>query len=270
MFNLLIVLGIFISGLYPGTAVDYSGVIPVEDRELQKRLTEEKSYFTKPNDNLVKVAYRVYGHRTWWSRLKILNAYLVKYGPYSVLPEKIRIRYMAPLIGAEYVVRANDTLSRIAEWKYGDLDLWKDVYEKNKLAIDDPDIIEPGEVLGFGEDGTIKKIKTGEVLVQGLNIKKEISGDTYKHRISEKIVSARDTWSIYKDKIISNKYYLLTLVIILLMLLVFIYITFPRRIGSDKYLQENMNVRLNFDELNLRPNYFSLLRKWWKKYLKFF
>jgi len=50
----------------------------------------------------------------------------------------LKIRYRAPKIGDSYVVRRNDWLSRIAQWKYGDSTLWKQLYQKNRGRIEDP------------------------------------------------------------------------------------------------------------------------------------
>lgn len=279
MLNLFFIITTLLSPVY-SVSIDYSKVEAVEDEALGKRLTETKIYITKSKDNLVKVAYRVYGHRTWWHKIKKLNPELAKKEPYSNLPEQIKIKYLAPLIGAEYIVQNNDTLSRLSEWKYGDLELWKDIYSKNKAAIENPDIIEPGELLSFGNDGTIKNVKTGEIIVEGLDVKKHIVADVplkivkHKESMEEQFLrngtNAKEIFILYKNKIIGNRYYLATLIIIILMILVFIYITYPRRIDHYTQNESHFNDHTYSDDLNLRPNYFSLLKRWWKKYLVFF
>lgn len=46
-----------------------------------------------------------------------------------------------------YVVKEGDWLSTIALKYYGDIEMWKYIWALNKLTIDDPDIIYPGQVI---------------------------------------------------------------------------------------------------------------------------
>ena len=52
-----------------------------------------------------------------------------------------------PLGGARrtYTVKAGDSLSKIAEREYGDASQWKKIYEANRDAIKNPDLIHPGQ-----------------------------------------------------------------------------------------------------------------------------
>jgi nucleoid-associated protein YgaU len=43
-----------------------------------------------------------------------------------------------------YVVKAGDSLSKIAKEMLGDADRWPEIVAANKDRIDDPDAIEPG------------------------------------------------------------------------------------------------------------------------------
>jgi len=43
-----------------------------------------------------------------------------------------------------YVVKAGDSLSKIAKAEYGNANQWKKIYEANKDVIKDPDLIQPG------------------------------------------------------------------------------------------------------------------------------
>lgn len=46
-----------------------------------------------------------------------------------------------------YTVQAGDSLSRIAQRRYGEAGKWKAIYEANKDQIKNPDLIHPGQVL---------------------------------------------------------------------------------------------------------------------------
>jgi len=53
----------------------------------------------------------------------------------------------APVADRErtYTVVAGDTLSKIAKREYGDASKWHKIYEANKDAIKNPDLIYPGQ-----------------------------------------------------------------------------------------------------------------------------
>lgn len=46
-----------------------------------------------------------------------------------------------------YVVKAGDSLSKIARSEYGDANAWKAIFEANKDQIKDPNLIHPGQKL---------------------------------------------------------------------------------------------------------------------------
>jgi len=46
-----------------------------------------------------------------------------------------------------YTVEKGDTLSRIAKQHLGDANAWKQIFEANRDVLDDPDRIQPGQVL---------------------------------------------------------------------------------------------------------------------------
>jgi len=46
-----------------------------------------------------------------------------------------------------YVVERGDTLSHIAQRFYGKASGWRDIFEANRDQLDDPDRIQPGQVL---------------------------------------------------------------------------------------------------------------------------
>jgi nucleoid-associated protein YgaU len=49
--------------------------------------------------------------------------------------------------GKTYTVVKGDSLSKIAKREYGDMHLWRKIYEANRDVIDNPDLIEPGQNL---------------------------------------------------------------------------------------------------------------------------
>ncbi len=53
----------------------------------------------------------------------------------------------APTSGATYVVVAGDSLSKIAVKLYGSASKWRAIYEANREAIKNPDLIYPGQEL---------------------------------------------------------------------------------------------------------------------------
>ena len=46
-----------------------------------------------------------------------------------------------------YVVKAGDSLSKIAKAEYGDASKWKKIFEANRDQIKNPDLIHPGQKL---------------------------------------------------------------------------------------------------------------------------
>ena len=46
-----------------------------------------------------------------------------------------------------YVVKAGDSLSKIAKAEYGDANKWRKIFEANRDQIKDPDLIHPGQKL---------------------------------------------------------------------------------------------------------------------------
>ncbi len=49
--------------------------------------------------------------------------------------------------GTTYVVVDGDSLSKIAKRHYGDANKWRRIYEANRSAISNPDLIHPGQRL---------------------------------------------------------------------------------------------------------------------------
>ena len=57
----------------------------------------------------------------------------------------------APAATRTYVVVSGDNLSRIAKQQYGDANEWRTIYEANRSAIKNPDLIYHGQVLRIPE-----------------------------------------------------------------------------------------------------------------------
>ena len=54
---------------------------------------------------------------------------------------------MPNITGNTYVVRAGDTLSKIAKQMLGDTDAYMDIYNANRDQLNNPNEIRPGQVL---------------------------------------------------------------------------------------------------------------------------
>lgn len=48
-----------------------------------------------------------------------------------------------------YTVEKGDTLSGISKTVYGSANHWKEIFEANRDQLDDPDLIQPGQVLNI-------------------------------------------------------------------------------------------------------------------------
>jgi hypothetical protein len=132
---------------------------PVKDQALRKRLRLVKVYKTTQEENLETLAHLLYGHKTWWPRIKKMNSGLARLSQKTPIKKGTRINFLAPKIGSEYVVQKNDWLIRIAIWKYGDTEIWKDIYEKNLRKISHPNLIRPGDRIFLGKRGGIQVAK---------------------------------------------------------------------------------------------------------------
>lgn len=51
-----------------------------------------------------------------------------------------------------YTVAKGDSLSRIAKHLYGNANRWRDIFEANRDQLDNPDLIQPGQVLKLPAD----------------------------------------------------------------------------------------------------------------------
>ena len=51
-----------------------------------------------------------------------------------------------------YTVQSGDTLSAIAQRHYGKASRWREIFEANRDQLDNPDLIQPGQVLRLPAD----------------------------------------------------------------------------------------------------------------------
>jgi nucleoid-associated protein YgaU len=70
-------------------------------------------------------------------------AHLNRLDPARTLFAGSTLRLPAP----QYTVQPGDTLSGIAQARYGNASLWPRLFEANRDQIDNPDLIFPGQVL---------------------------------------------------------------------------------------------------------------------------
>lgn len=62
----------------------------------------------------------------------------------------------APVVEAPaaktYTVAKGDSLSKIAKHLYGNANRWRDIFDANRDQLDNPDLIQPGQVLKLPAD----------------------------------------------------------------------------------------------------------------------
>jgi nucleoid-associated protein YgaU len=107
-------------------------------------------YTIGPNDTLISIARRVYGDGALWPVLWEANRSVVP-DPNTIQPGR---RLVVPSASAArdgaaqpYTINANDTLIGIARRIYGDGALWPVLWEANRSALANPDVIQPGRQL---------------------------------------------------------------------------------------------------------------------------
>jgi nucleoid-associated protein YgaU len=59
----------------------------------------------------------------------------------------------APVVAPKtYTVAKGDSLSKIAKHVYGNANRWKEIFEANRDQLDNPDLIQPGQILKLPAD----------------------------------------------------------------------------------------------------------------------
>jgi len=80
--------------------------------------------------------------------------------PASTPAQPARVEKPATPVGQTYVVKAGDSLSKIAQAVYGDLNRWREIYEANKDKIPNPNVIEVGQELVLPSGGQAAQAET--------------------------------------------------------------------------------------------------------------
>jgi hypothetical protein len=168
VFAFLIVCSSMISFANSAHAEDLSSAY--SDPELENRLTTISKYQAKKGETPRSVARFLYGHETWWNKLRADNPKLNLRSPDQKIPENTLLRYRAPEVGSTYLVQKNDWLIRIVQWKYGAAHFWEEVYRKNAHKISNPNLIHPGDILVLSIDGTVKIQQSGQVIMDGVGM----------------------------------------------------------------------------------------------------
>jgi nucleoid-associated protein YgaU len=57
-----------------------------------------------------------------------------------------------PPAAKTYTVAKGDSLSKIAKHLYGNANRWREIFEANRDQLDNPDLIQPGQVLKLPAD----------------------------------------------------------------------------------------------------------------------
>ncbi|MCC7441583.1 MAG: hypothetical protein IT285_08120 [Bdellovibrionales bacterium] len=130
---------------------------PVEDPALERRLERQATFVTRPGDTLGGLGRLLYGHRTWWVRLRAINRPLAALGPEAPIAPGTHLIYRAPRVGDPYRVRPGDWLARVAIWRFGSVEGWR--------ATEDSGDLRPGDLLSFEEGRAVRNLRTGGVVL---------------------------------------------------------------------------------------------------------
>jgi nucleoid-associated protein YgaU len=63
---------------------------------------------------------------------------------------------VAPPAAQTYTVVSGDSLSKIAKKRYGNANRWREIFDANRDQLDNPDLIQPGQVLKLPADADPK------------------------------------------------------------------------------------------------------------------
>ncbi len=267
----------------------------VADPDLEKRLEVSKTYRSESGDSLESLARLLYGHSTWWKRLKKLNPKtLRKYGPKSKLRVGTEITYLAPKIGSEYTVQPGDWLLRIAIWKFNDKEALDQVLAINSDVVKDPNLIQPGDRLFFSDEGSIalqKKESQSEpewiVQKPSIELQSAPKASPVDRFVASSTMPAEIAWISMQS--VHDNILPFSIGFTLMMFFLMSFKTLKRRVrGAFQASREHPRlkdevtqsmeidpslVRKDDDQENrgdddTGPKYQHLLKRWWIKYLK--
>ena len=129
---------------------------PADSAEASKGSLQE--YKIKKGDTLMKIAYRFLGDISRWKEVyqtnkdKIPDANAI---PVGVVIQVDISRAAETPEGDKYLIRTGDTLGKISSQLYGTPTRWKEIYEKNKQLIHDPNKIFAGFYIYYTPDSSV-------------------------------------------------------------------------------------------------------------------
>ncbi len=140
-------------------------------------------YVVQAGDTLSQIAQRTTGSYRTWPKLaeqnSLSNPHLIFpgnkifYSGVSTASAPTKGRSQGPLPkmitpdGPHVEVQAGDTLSELAMRVYGDANKWRELAERNKEAVPNPDVIWVGQKIGYNEQlATQKPAETTEPAAQ--------------------------------------------------------------------------------------------------------
>ncbi|MCZ6819307.1 MAG: LysM peptidoglycan-binding domain-containing protein [Calditrichaeota bacterium] len=118
-------------------------ILPEHDRT-----TETIVYTVQPNDWLYKIAAIFYGDPMAYSKIVEDNPLVIENPDQIEIGQKLMMTIPKGM-PVFYTVKEGESLSKIAIRFYGDPMKFKDIFFANQDTIEDPDIIQPGQVLNI-------------------------------------------------------------------------------------------------------------------------
>ncbi|MFZ9001184.1 MAG: LysM peptidoglycan-binding domain-containing protein [Bacteriovoracaceae bacterium] len=113
------------------------------------------SYTVQSGDTLMLISYKLYGHHREWKNIHQANKAMI--GSPGNLKVGAQLSYYPPQNpvkkpeGKPYLIKLGDSLSLISGKVYGDIKLWRPIFNNNSQAIDDPNLIFAGFTIYYPE-----------------------------------------------------------------------------------------------------------------------
>jgi len=113
------------------------------------------SYTVQSGDTLMLISYKLYGHHKEWRNIFRGNKEAI--GAPGKLKEGMQLTYFPPQKpvqkpeGQPYLIKVGDSLSLISGKVYGDIKLWRPIFNNNSSSIDDPNLIFAGFTIYYPE-----------------------------------------------------------------------------------------------------------------------
>ena len=109
-----------------------------------------RTYTVRSGDTLFGIAERELGDGRRWTEIFLLNRAVIRNPEQIFAGQVLTLPPPGPPTGPIpilYVVRPGDTLSSIAQAKLGDANRWREIFDRNRDIITNPNRIIPGQVL---------------------------------------------------------------------------------------------------------------------------